>query len=86
MIRRICCGHWLGLALIVPAAAQTPPENQPPAEPVEFRVGRLLDVTRANQGRTAAEVVAAIFASLDEWSDGAAPQDDRTVIVVVYPD
>ncbi len=51
----------------------------------EYRVARLLEVTRANQGRTAAEVVTAIFDSLDEWSGGAAPQDDRTVIVVVFP-
>jgi len=42
-------------------------------------------VARAHQGKTAAEVTAAIFASLEAWSGGAAPQDDRTVIVVVYP-
>lgn len=58
---------------------------KPAEEPEEYRVERLLDVARANQGRTASEVLDAIFASLGEWSGGAAPQDDRTVIVVQAP-
>ncbi len=56
-----------------------------PAERTEYRVDRLLEVARANQGKTAAEIVAAIFTDLEEWSGGAPSQDDRTVVVVVYP-
>ncbi|MEM7350603.1 MAG: PP2C family protein-serine/threonine phosphatase [Acidobacteriota bacterium] len=51
----------------------------------EYGAERLLEVARANQGRTANEVIEAIFASLEEWSGGDAAQDDRTVIVVVCP-
>ena len=41
MIWKVCCGHWLGLALIVSASAQTPPEDQPPSEPVAESFGDL---------------------------------------------
>ena len=41
MNRKVRCGHWLGLALIVPASAQTPPEDLPPAEPVAESFGDL---------------------------------------------
>ena len=51
----------------------------------EYRLESLMEVARANQGRGASEVVAAIFASLEAWSGGDTAQDDRTVIVVVYP-
>jgi Stage II sporulation protein E (SpoIIE) len=52
-------------------------------EPAEYRSDRLLEVARANQGKTAAEVIEAIFADLEAWSGGSVPQDDRTVVVVV---
>ncbi len=73
------------LVLYTDGVTETRPAGAPPDERIEYGVARLLEVARASQGKTAAEVVAAIFASLDEWSGGAAPQDDRTVIVVVYP-
>ncbi len=56
-----------------------------PDDPAEYRSERLLEVARANQGKTAAQVIDAIFADLEVWSGGAAPQDDRTVVVVVAP-
>ena len=52
----------------------------------EFRTERLLEVARAHRGQSADAVVDAIFASLTEWSGGATPLDDRTVVVVVYPE
>ena len=51
----------------------------------EFGIARLLEVARQNQGLPAAEIVEAIFVALDAWSGGSKPQDDRTVVVVVYP-
>lgn len=57
-----------------------------PEEQVEYRIDRLIETARAGQGKTASRVVEAIFASLEEWSGGATPRDDRTVIVVVYPE
>lgn len=41
MIWKTCCGHLLGLALIAPAAAQAPPKDQPPSEPVAESFGDL---------------------------------------------
>ena len=41
MIWKTCCGHLLGLALIAPAAAQAPPKDQPPSEPVAESFGGL---------------------------------------------
>ncbi len=73
------------LVLYTDGVTETLSSAKPPEEPAEYRAGRLLEVARANQGKTAAQVCGAIFASLDQWSGGAAPQDDRTVIVVVYP-
>lgn len=50
----------------------------------EFGVERLLEVCRAHQGRSAHEVVDAIFAAVREFA-GTGQEDDRTVSVVVYP-
>jgi hypothetical protein len=36
-------------------------------------------------GRPARAVVDAVFASIERFSRGALPQDDRTVMVVTYP-
>ncbi len=51
----------------------------------EYGAERLCRSARAHQGGTAAEVLDAIFADLEEWSSGAPPRDDCTVVVVVYP-
>jgi phosphoserine phosphatase RsbU/P len=51
----------------------------------EYGVERLLRVARENLGRPSQVVVDAIFASVEAFSNGAPPQDDRTVMVVSYP-
>ena len=51
----------------------------------EYGAERLRRTARAHQGRTAAEVLDAIFADLRQWSDGVPPRDDCTAVVVVYP-
>jgi phosphoserine phosphatase RsbU/P len=43
---------------------------------------RVEDVVVANQGRSAGEIVAAIFAAVDAFSLGTEPFDDQTVVVV----
>jgi len=51
----------------------------------EYRIERLVKAARACQGCTAAEVIDGVFADLETWSEGAPPQDDCTIVVVVYP-
>ncbi len=72
------------LVLYTDGVTETRPAGAPPDERIEYGTGRLLEVARAHQGKAAAEVAAAIFASIDDFSGGAPPQDDRTVIVVAY--
>lgn len=52
----------------------------------EYGEERLLEVARTQQGRTAKEVVDAIFDSVRAWRGEGAAQDDCTVMVVVYPE
>ena len=52
----------------------------------EYGEQRLLEVARANRGKTAAEVIDAIFEDLRQWRGDGAAQDDSTVVVVVYPE
>lgn len=52
----------------------------------EFGAERLQEIVRRHRGKSATEVVDAVFASLADWSGGAPPQDDRTLIVVVCPE
>ena len=54
-----------------------------PAE--EYGTDRLLRVARDAQGRSAQEIVEAIFASVEAFSGEAPPDDDRTLMVVTYP-
>jgi phosphoserine phosphatase RsbU/P len=51
----------------------------------EFGSEQVLEVTRQHRERPAAEIVAAIFDSVEKWSGGRAAKDDRTVVVVRYP-
>jgi len=46
---------------------------------------RLLEIARSLQGMRPADVVDAIFRQIEEWSGGASPEDDRTVLVISYP-
>ncbi|MEM7584803.1 MAG: PP2C family protein-serine/threonine phosphatase [Acidobacteriota bacterium] len=64
---------------------ETPEAGASYLDQSEFGIERLLNVVREHQGQPAKEIVEAIFARVDEWSGGATPQDDRTVIVVAYP-
>lgn len=52
----------------------------------EFGVDRLMAVCREHRQESAKEVVAAIFAALDRFTDGRAATDDRTVVVIRRPE
>jgi sigma-B regulation protein RsbU (phosphoserine phosphatase) len=55
-------------------------------DPVEeYGTDRLLRVARDTQGRSAQEIVEAIFHSVEAFSGDAAPDDDRTLMVVTFP-
>ena len=51
----------------------------------EYGTDRMLRVARDNQGRSAQDVVDAIFASAEVFGGESAVDDDRTVMVVTYP-
>lgn len=66
------------------APAETP--STPSWEREEFGEQRIIDVARANQGKTARQVVDAIFDAVRAWrGPGQKAQDDSTLIVVVRP-
>jgi sigma-B regulation protein RsbU (phosphoserine phosphatase) len=56
-----------------------------PGSDEEYGTERLLHVARENQGRSAQEVVDAIFTDVEAFGGGAPAADDRTVMVVVLP-
>lgn len=51
----------------------------------EYGADRLLEVVRAHHGAPAAQILAAVFASVQAWTEGTPPLDDRTVVVVTCP-
>jgi len=51
----------------------------------EYGLERLLEAVRRHQGKPSQAVVEAVFADVDEWSEGAPPADDRTLVVVSSP-
>jgi sigma-B regulation protein RsbU (phosphoserine phosphatase) len=51
----------------------------------EYGIDRLVEVVRRFRLRPAQEIVDAVFTDLASFSDGGAPSDDRTVVVVRYP-
>jgi sigma-B regulation protein RsbU (phosphoserine phosphatase) len=51
----------------------------------EYGVDRLVEVVRRFRLKPAQEIVEAVFADVSRFCDGAAPSDDRTVVVVRYP-
>ena len=53
--------------------------------PEEFGLQRLVEVARKHQQESAKEVVQAIFDRLELFCDGAAAEDDRTLVVVKRP-
>ena len=67
------------------APAEKP--GTPSWEREEFGEQRIIDAARANQGKTAREVVDAIFEAVEVWrGPGQKAQDDSTLIVVVRPE
>ncbi len=52
----------------------------------EYGVERLVEAARANLGKTAEEVIDAIFADLESFTGATQLQDDATLVVVVYPE
>ncbi len=60
----------------------TPPDTEGGPE---FGIERLIEVTRAHQGRTAREIGEALMAAVETYRGGAEPQDDRTVLVLTNP-
>ncbi len=54
--------------------------------PVEFGVERLVEVVRRARHEPAAAIVEQVYAALLEHCDGAGPGDDRTLMVVRYPE
>jgi sigma-B regulation protein RsbU (phosphoserine phosphatase) len=58
-----------------------------PGEPTdEHGLDRLIAICRDNRHRPAPEIVAAVFDSLDRFTNGRAATDDRTVLVVRRPE
>ena len=51
----------------------------------EFGLERLIETVRSLQGRTAREIVDAVFARIERFSGGRAARDDRTLVVVFNP-
>lgn len=66
--------------------AHRPPDPADPERLEEYGVERLIGVAHGHLGRSAAQVVDAIFADVRAFTGGAEPEDDRTAIVVVYPE
>lgn len=51
----------------------------------EYGIDRVLEVARNHQGKSAQEIVDAIFADVEAFGGDTPAQDDRTVFVVTYP-
>jgi serine phosphatase RsbU (regulator of sigma subunit) len=51
----------------------------------EYGLERLLETARRHQGKASQAVVEAIFADVEEWSQGEPAADDRTLMVVSSP-
>ena len=52
----------------------------------EYGVERLIEAARAHRGKSAADVIAALFAEVETFGGHAPPADDRTLVVVRYPE
>ena len=60
-------------------------EARPRGGPDEYGVDRLVEVVRRFRLKPAQEIMEAVFADVKHFSEGGAPSDDRTVVVVRYP-
>lgn len=52
----------------------------------EYGRDRLIEIVRSLRDRPAAEIVAGIFEDVGTFCDGCPPNDDRTVVVLRYPE
>lgn len=52
----------------------------------EFGTARVVEAVRSAKGGDAKTVVQAVFDAVDEWSGHSAPGDDRSLVVIRYPD
>jgi sigma-B regulation protein RsbU (phosphoserine phosphatase) len=50
----------------------------------EFTSPRLMDVVKQNRAQNAREIVQAVVSAVEEWRDGAAPNDDMTVVALKF--
>jgi len=64
-------------------AASTSPDA---VAPEEYGIERLVERARSLRGRGAREIVAALLADVERFGAGQPIQDDRTVVVVRYPE
>lgn len=55
-------------------------------EYAELGTERLIEVVRENRERPAAEIVEAVFRAVDAYGENRPAMDDRTVVVVRYPE
>lgn len=52
----------------------------------EFGIERLIEIARQMSGKPSREIAEGMMAAVDAYRGDAAPQDDRTVVVVTYPE
>jgi len=64
--------------------ASPSPSDDP--DPVEYGIDRLVDCVRANRDLSAKEIVERVLADVDAFCGDEAARDDRTLMVVRYPD
>ncbi len=65
-----------GMIEATPADSETGPE---------FGVERLIELVRTMRGKSSREIAEEMMRAVEAYRGGAAPQDDRTVVVVTYP-
>ena len=73
------------LVIYTDGLTETHRQSDSAGELEEYGVDRLIEVAKTSRGKRAAEVIDAIFRSINDWSGGTTAEDDRTAIVVVYP-
>jgi len=59
-------------------------ESRNPANE-EFGTDRIIAAVRGSAGKKAEEILAAVFGALREFTGGADPEDDRTLVVIARP-
>ena len=73
------------IVLYTDGMIEAAPDGPPGGEGAEYGVERLVALARSLAGRPAKEIVEAMLADVEAWCGDAAPNDDRTVVVVTSP-